>query len=162
MRGVEGRSRHCGSSLDSLPQSLHRTPIVLPTRPSLRPVSCDLGQRAKKESERREREGGRGEKVLKSFYRLLQQLTVSWLTCVAWQQEKVFKEKKKDYKYANSQFSEICSQFPTFQENLTASQQREQHVPIINQLYSFKKRNAATQSFRECTCQWEFLYMVTN
>ncbi len=68
MRGVEGRSRHCGSSLDSLPQSLHRTPIVLPTRPSLRPVSCDLGQRAKK------KEKGKKESFLKSFYRLLQQL----------------------------------------------------------------------------------------
>lgn len=61
MRGVEGRSRHCGSSLDSLPQSLHRTPIVLPTRPSLRPVSCDLGQRAKKEREEK-----------RKFFKLLQ------------------------------------------------------------------------------------------
>lgn len=72
MRGVEGCSRHCGSSLDSLPQSLHRTPIVLPTRPSLRPVSCDLGQRArKKKGKEKKRQESKEEK---SFYRLLQQL----------------------------------------------------------------------------------------
>lgn len=141
MRGVEGRSRHCGSSLDSLPQSLHRTPIVLPTRPSLRPVSCDLGQRAKKVRKR-------GEK--RKFLRVLQATATAH--CLLVNLCRMAADKSRTKKTPNMQTAKVFGNLVTVlqhsKKTCTASQQWEQNIPILNQYY--KKCNVHKGMWLEC------------